>query len=401
MTANITRREAMWRLSSLAALVAAGCETEPPLGDVLDDILADPACLDVFPDGTFVEVVPFVDEPANVFGIKESVGWDARLTVDLSALDEGAEVLAASEFFVRTELPDELTTSHDAWRVRVHGLVDAELSVSLADLTAAQVDLGEVLIECAGNTRNRAFGLMSATSWAGVPLSDLLDASTLDSDAAYVIVRGFDGHSTPSDNGHSTPGAEWVFPLAEAIERGALAVQMGGEALPPDHGAPVRWLMPGWYGCSQIKWVESIEVVGADALATSQMIEFAERTHQQGAPVLAADHARAVMQRAAMPVRIEKWEVDGEIRYRMLGIVWGGDGPVGELLLDDGETEEAVTLCDRGAGERTWTLWVHEWRPPRRGSYLLAMRVVDEQVPTFRLDRGWYERTVEVDEKVR
>jgi hypothetical protein len=232
-------------------------------------------------------------------------------------------------------------------------------------------------------------------------MSDVLDRSVAVSDAAYVIVHGFDGHSVPSRNGHSTPGAAWAFPVEVLREQGFLAVEMNGEPLLPDHGAPVRLLLPGWYGCCQIKWVEGVELVGPDALSTGQMLEFASRTHQVGEPARVADYAPATMQRSAVPVRVEKWEVDGEIRYRVIGIAWGGGGPVQGLLFDDGERSEPVTLCSHGADHRTWTLWVHDWRPPRKGSYRLRMWMEDPGEPAVRLDLGWYERTVEIDQRSR
>jgi len=99
---------------------------------------------------------------------------------------------------------------------------------------------------------------------------------------------------------------------------------MNGQPLSRDHGAPVRLIMPGWYGCTSIKWVNAITFVDENFLATSQMQEFAARTHQQGVPKLARDYRPAIIDQAAMPIRVEKWFVDGRIKYRVLGILWGG-----------------------------------------------------------------------------
>ena len=90
---------------------------------------------------------------------------------------------------------------------------------------------------------------------------------------------------------------------------------MNGEPLPPDHGFPVRLVVPGWYGCVCIKWVTAIDLVGAEERPTSQMLEFAERTHQVGpggAPTRARDFQPAVMDLAALPIRVEQWQV-GEL----------------------------------------------------------------------------------------
>ena len=94
--------------------------------------------------------------------------------------------------------------------------------------------------------------------------------------------------------------------------------------LPPEHGAPVRLIVPNWYGCSCIKWVSRIDLVGDEEPATSQMREFAARTHQRGMPALARDYEPAVIDLAALPVRVERWRVDDRLVYRVVGIRWGG-----------------------------------------------------------------------------
>ena len=81
---------------------------------------------------------------------------------------------------------------------------------------------------------------------------------------------------------------------------------MNGEPVPADHGKPVRLAVPGWYGCSWIKWVNEIRLVGPDEPATSQMVEFAARTHQSAPHKLRRDYTPADIQTAATPVRVEK-----------------------------------------------------------------------------------------------
>ena len=115
---------------------------------------------------------------------------------------------------------------------------------------------------------------------------------------------------------------------------------MNGAPLTRDHGFPVRLIVPGWYGCSCIKWVDRIDLVPDDAPATTQMQEFAARTHQDIAtaagrrtPPLARDFIPAVIDTAAMPVRVEKWIVDGRLAYRITGIIWGGSKPTNALSI--------------------------------------------------------------------
>ena len=106
---------------------------------------------------------------------------------------------------------------------------------------------------------------------------------------------------------------------------------MNGEPVPADHGKPVRLAVPGWYGCAWIKWVNEIRLVGPDEPATSQMVEFADRTHQSEPHKLARDYAPADIQTAATPVRVEKRKGPNGLEYRIVGIVWGGTKPVDRL----------------------------------------------------------------------
>ena len=127
---------------------------------------------------------------------------------------------------------------------------------------------------------------------------------SIKSDATGILVSGFDEHSHSSTQ--STPGANWVFPLKDiAASGGMLALKMNDEPLPKDHGKPVRLMMPGWYGCCNSKWVNEIRFVDDKEPSTSQMKEFASRSHQNGTPALAKDFKSGTMHQAAMPVRIE------------------------------------------------------------------------------------------------
>jgi DMSO/TMAO reductase YedYZ molybdopterin-dependent catalytic subunit len=230
-------------------------------------------------------------------------------------------------------------------------------------------------------------------------MADVLARVGVRAEATRVLVSGFDAYSQPSAGG-STPGASWIFTFAELEAAGAfLATVMNGAPLLPDHGAPVRLFVPGWFGCTCIKWVNQIVLVDDTAPATSQMQEFAARTHQVGVPALAAGYAPAKIQQAAMPVRIEKWSVSGALLYRIVGILWGGDAPTDRLQITFGDGEwHPVEVCPPHVQNATWTLWTYAWRPSQTGTFTISLRVDDPNVPQIRLDSGWYDRVVTVDE---
>ena len=355
-------------------------------------------CADPFAGGTLVSSLGFTGEGSSgPAGVLDGVGHDARLALDLGTLTEDTLITANADFFVRTEYPDLLDPDLP-WTLTLSGLVDADVELSLGDLAALPQVSRVVLLECSGNGGGRGFGLMSAAEWSGVLLRDVLALAAVSSAATAVLVEGFDEHSHVST--HSTPGCSWVFRLDEPTLAGAMLVtHMNGEPLPPNHGQPLRLIIPGWYGCCNAKWVNSIRLVDDGEPATAQMMEFASRTHQSAAHELAIDYSPAIMQQAAMPVRIEKWDVDGGIRYKIVGILWGGTELTDALAIQfDGGPLEPVALCVPQATNDTWTLWSHAWSPPEPGEYEIRMAIEDPSIPTIRLDSGFYARTVVVDE---
>ncbi len=142
-----------------------------------------------------------------------------------------------------------------------------------------------------------------------------------------MLVSGIDIENTPQQTSRtSVPGASWVF-SRDDLRQGLFATRMNGAPLAREHGSPIRLIVPGWYGCACIKWVNRIELVDDAAPATTQMMEFAQRTHQASRFERASDYLPATIDTAAVPIRVERWEVAGKTEYRIIGIIWGGQTP--------------------------------------------------------------------------
>ncbi len=356
------------------------------------------ACDDTFEASALLGDVTFEDGRGVSFHELRNQGWDGRLYTDLTVVDRDHLTIDNDDFYVRTFYPDLLMPS-GPWTIEASGLA-TPATFLLSDLEAMAADQGPVFLECSGNGSGAAFGLMSSAQWRGVPITDVLDRIDIDPSATRVEVIGFDEHSVPSNNGHSTPGASWIFTFDQLRDAGAfLATGMNGQPLPPNHGEPVRLMVPGWYGCCAIKWVTGLRFVDESEPASSQMIEFASRTHQPRGAALARDFLPAQMQQAAMPTRVERHDVNGETVYRIIGIMWGGTAPTNRLAIRfDDDPLVPVDVCPGQATNRTWTIFEHAWRPARAKRYRIRMAVDDPNVPTNRLDSGYYEREVVISE---
>ncbi|HEV1993893.1 MAG TPA: molybdopterin-dependent oxidoreductase [Candidatus Acidoferrum sp.] len=356
---------------------------------------AGPRREDPFSGGQQLGVVEFLHEGRA--GLETVIGneLDGRMYTDLASLSLQDAATPTEKFYIRTRA-SKLMPDAKSWQVRVEGFGEKPRTLSLEYLKRAAKPLGRHLMECAGNVPLVRFGMISVASWAGVPLAEILDGTGARPQAPRVLITGFDQYATKSVT--SVPGASWVFSLEELRSaRAFLATEMNQLPLTSDHGAPGRLVVPGWYGCTCIKWVTRIALVNETAEATSQMQEYAGRTHQHGLPALARDFQPATIDPAAMAIRVENWLVEGKIKYRVVGIAWGGSTPVKTLMIRFNPEEDYVPV-DRFAQTKNdpWTFWTHAWSPREPGTYSIRLAIKDPAVRTRRLDSGYYVRTVEI-----
>jgi DMSO/TMAO reductase YedYZ molybdopterin-dependent catalytic subunit len=386
---KLTRREML--KTSLAAATFLG------FGDLRLPALDAGARGGVAPEGRYLASIEFVGEGVIPMETPMGAGLDGRLYTDLSSVTPDHAITPSEKFYLRTRA-SELLDDRKPWAIKLTGPLKRSLEIGMPALRKMSKPAGSHLMECSGNGRFARFGMLSVADWAGVRVSEILESARIDKAASRVLISGFDRYPIPSTT--SEPGASWVFTVDDLNSSKAFfATEMNGSSLTKDHGAPVRLVVPGWYGCTCIKWVNEITLVGEDVAVTSQMQEFATRTMQQGMPELARDYRPAVIEQAAMPVRVEKWLVDGKITYRVHGIAWGGSRSVSGLEIRFNEAEDFVPVDDfKQSSNDPWSFWMHSWMPKGSGTYSIQLRAKDNSVPARRLNSGYYVRSVEITE---
>lgn len=359
---------------------------------------------DSFAGGEFLGYLPFGGEAERnsiVPGERVSQGHNARRIIDPASLltPEGRKT-PADRFYIRTEYPDELQPPPE-WTIKIHGEVKQTKDVPLKQLLPAVESKGPVLVECSGNVRELRFGLLSMADWAGIPMKKIIEQAGPNSKAKAILVNGFDGDSNlpfhpPPYETHSWPTCSWIFTFDQLLEAGAfLATEMNGAPLPKDQGAPVRLVIPGWYGCTGAKWVNEIQFVDDNQPPTLQMQEFASRTFQPlhmseenpRPPGLGPDKARdyrpATIDQTALPVRVEAWRLDGKLTYRVVGITWGGPKRTDKLLIrfiqGNAPNYGPVQFCQTKTSSPEYGIWCHRWQPKRRGGYWIEMQLGDQK----------------------
>lgn len=155
-----------------------------------------------------------------------------------------------------------------AHQIRVHGLVDQELSVSVEDLRRRPAVTENVVMECAGNGRtgmrtrywtHMPWGqeAVGCARYTGCRLADLLREAGVRDDARQVVFTGAD----KGVQGNQVQFFQRSLDIDDAMmDHIMLCYEMNGSELAPCHGYPVRLVVPGWYGMASVKWLTSIEV---------------------------------------------------------------------------------------------------------------------------------------------
>ena len=349
------------------------------------------------PGGKQLGTLSFLDEDRPTMDTPFGEELDGRLYTDLSALNPQIPLTPTDKFYIRTRR-SKLLPETKSWTVKIDGLVENPFSLKIEDLKAASKPAGVHLMECSGNVRYMHFGMLSVARWSGVPVADILQRLKPKAQAHRVLISGFDQYEAKSAS--SVPGASWIFTPDQLRSAGAfLATEMNDQPLTPDHGSPVRLVVPGWYGCTCIKWVDTISMVVDQAEATSQMQEYAGRTQQQGVPALARDYRPAIIEQAAMPIRVEKLLVREKIQYRLVGILWGGSQRIKVLQIRFNPEEDYVPVDHfEQTSNDPWSFWSHIWTPKAPGTYTIRLAVKDPPIRARRLDAGYYVRSVQIDE---
>src|SRR4051794_8664519 len=182
----------------------------------------------------------------------------------------------------------------ESWALEITGAVARPLRLTLADLQERAGASARVLLECAGNGRARLeprpvsqpwlLEAVGTAEWSGTPLAPLLQEAGLSPDAVDVVFTGAD-HGV--ERGVEQDYARGL-PVAEALRADALLVWgMNGAPLPPQHGAPLRLIIPGWYGMAHVKWLHRIEALERpfDGFQNATAYRLKVGAHEDGEPV--------------------------------------------------------------------------------------------------------------------
>jgi DMSO/TMAO reductase YedYZ molybdopterin-dependent catalytic subunit len=285
------------------------------------------------------------------------------------------------------------------WTLEVGGAVQRPFELTLDELRARpSVELAATM-ECAGNGRalleprpisqpwlTEAVG---TARWRGVPLASLLEEASPVSGAVDVVFGALDR----GVEGGVEQRYERSLALGEALGAGCvLAYEMNGAPLPPQHGFPLRLVVPGWYGMTNVKWLTSIAVT-EEPFAGYQVAvayRFRQSEDEEGRPVTRM-RPRSLMAPPGLPEFFTRERVVERGGARLEGRAWSGRAPIARVEVSDdaGETWGDAELVRDLEGPWAWCGWSFRWEPPGAGAFTLCCRATDETGDTQPLEPEW------------
>jgi DMSO/TMAO reductase YedYZ molybdopterin-dependent catalytic subunit len=296
---------------------------------------------------------------------------------------------------IHFDIPDVDARS---FRLTVDGAVRRPLSLSLDDLRARTAATHAVTLECAGNGRahlsprplsqpwlDEAVG---TAEWTGTSLAAVLAEAGIADSVVEVLLAGADR----GVQGGAEQQYERSLPLDDALRPEVLlAWAMNGRPLPPQHGFPLRAIVPGWYGMTHVKWLERITLLEEPFAGYQQISSYRITTDEEdlGVPVTKM-LPRSLLIPPGIPDFASRTRFLRPSRCELRGRAWSGHGPVVgvEVSTDGGSTWAEAELAPP-VGPHAWRAWRWWWDATEPGEHVLCSRATDAAGNVQPLEPRW------------
>ena len=272
------------------------------------------------------------------------------------------------------------------YELLIAGRVRNPLRLSLGDVKARPAVTMPVMMECAGIGRahlsprpvsapwhDEAIG---CAEWTGTPLRPILEEAGLLDDAAEILFTGYDRGIDQDVAQHY----ERSLPLEEALRNEViLAYKMNGQPLPPQHGFPLRLVVPDWYGMTSVKWLKSITAIAEpfEGVQQALLYRYKQSEEDPGTPVT-RKYPHALMVPPGIPDYLSRTRHVRAGGILVEGRAWSGFGTVERVeFSSDGGRTWADTELGEPVGRYGWRGWSYEWEAQKPGEYELCVRATD------------------------
>ncbi|PYI80429.1 MAG: sulfite oxidase, partial [Verrucomicrobia bacterium] len=296
------------------------------------------------------------------------------------------------------------------WRLEISGLVNHPKTMTLAAIKAHRPKTVIATLECSGNSSSIGFmGAIGNIRCTGTPLAPLLRECGPIKRGIEAVFFGTDDGKEEIDKKEYPQNFARSLNISDAMREDVLlCYEINGEPLTKDHGAPLRLIVPGWFGIAWVKWLSRIEVhdrrfMGkwmARRYVTLRGEEREDKTVWRETSVGPID-VKSVVARA---MRLK----DGTVR--LAGAAWTDGAPLQKVEVQiDGGRWISAQLDQKQHAKYAWTFWNHDWKSPSPGDHTIVSRAIDAEGraqppaddPTIKLKRTYWEANQQWPRKLR
>ena len=283
------------------------------------------------------------------------------------------------------------------WSLQIDGLVSRPLSLDLESIRQHPAQTIAVTLECAGNGRallsprniSQPWHLeaIGTAEWTGTPLKRVLEEAGLQASATEVLFTGLD----QGVQGQEVQYYQRSLSIDEATGEDVLLVyEMNGQPLQPQHGYPLRLIVPGWYGMTQVKWLDRIEAIDQhfDGYQMEKTYRYCEGADDPGEPVDRI-RVRSLMVPPGIPDFMTRRRLVQAGVVTLMGRAWAGTLGISRVEVSD---DGGATWADAELGEQVsryaWREWSYRWNA-HPGQRALCVRATDSQGKVQPLEQPW------------
>jgi DMSO/TMAO reductase YedYZ molybdopterin-dependent catalytic subunit len=297
------------------------------------------------------------------------------------------------------------------WQLAISGLVKKPRTLSLAELKARRRKTVTATLECSGNSSNPGFmGAIGNIHWTGTPLASLLKECHPLERASEAVFFGADEKVEKIRDKDYLQNFARSLSLRDVLKAGdiLLAYEMNGQPLEKAHGAPLRLIVPGWFGISWVKWLTRIELLDRRYMSKYMAREYVTiRGEERDGKTVWRETSVGPMDVKSVVARVVRRK-DGSLR--VAGAAWTDGTPLRrvELKIDDGDWAPAQ-LDPRHRAKYSWTFWSYDWKNAAPGEHTLVSRALDVEGrlqpaaadPEIQLKRTYWEANQQWVRKIR
>jgi sulfane dehydrogenase subunit SoxC len=260
-------------------------------------------------------------------------------------------------------------------RLLIHGLVNNPIFLEMDKLVRYPMVSRFCFIECGGNSNvgwheeptqasaGNLHGLVSCSEWTGVPLPIVLEEAGLRPAARWLIAEGADAAAMNIS-----------IPVGKALDDAILAIYQNGEHIRPENGYPLRLLLPGWEGVTNVKWLRRLEAAEQPAMTRNETAKYTElQPDGKARQFTFTMEAKSLITRPSPGHRLQ-----GAGLYEISGLAWSGRGKIKKVEVSaDGGISWAEAELQEPVLSKSFTRFRIPWRW-NGGDTVLKSRAMDE-----------------------